>query len=919
MLHYNIQGISNKNDMLSLYLSDKKFDILCFTEHWLKINDLNHLLIHDYNLISSFCRTANIRGGVAIYAANGEDSNPFDVEEYCVPFHAEFAAATYPRCQALIIGVYRSSSSGNFNIFLQQLERLLDSVFHMHKYLFLMGDINCDLTECNADGVSLRELLATYGLFHTINAYTRITRDSASRLDNIITNFSLDFCSSGVLEPGFSDHNAQYIRLDCENNTKEAERVSRTLMTSLGLAQLKGTLATVNWDDFCLQTISCESAMQMFINILQYFVNEYSVTKILEKNSRTHIQWFSSELLRLRDALSAIKTVCSVTGCRRDWEIYNKFRADYKKKICIAKRNACSNFILHSENKSKCCWGLINSQRRKRSNTKENTKIKPDDFNTYFTSTPRNIIDSLPKHTCDIQVLITKIPNCNSTFFLRPVTEAEIILAITKIKNTHSLDCYGLGSKILKYVGDVIKYPLTVIFNKCLTEGIFPDCLKISRITPIYKKGSVNELNNYRPIAITPILSKVFEIILSIRLTDFLDKHKLLSPRQFGFRSGGSTSHAVRSLLGDVVDGLDREQHTSVVLCDLTKAFDCVSPQILTDKLERYGIRGHALKIFNNYLMHRKQYVEVGGERSLLGEQLYGVPQGSVLGPLLFNIYVNDLPLFLEGEKCILFADDTTLYASGRDIHALRASVDSLLTQTKKWFELNNLKLNDEKTQKLTITSNKLLPPQEHVTLLGINLDSHLTWGSQVDRVCSRVASNLYVIRKLGEIVPVHVVRVAYRALIESHLTYGLTLWGRSAEWRRAFIMQKRAIRAMAGVRSREHCAEWFKRFELLTLPSLYIYASLVELHKISSSISTHSDVHCHGTRNMSHMIIPRSRLRMSQVNKLDVRLFNRLPAHYKNLNLRTFKLRLKAALVKECYYTVEQYLRTGLSPVNEL
>lgn len=300
--------------------------------------------------------------------------------------------------------------------------------------------------------------------------------------------------------------------------------------------------------------------------------------------------------------------------------------------------------------------------------------------------------------------------------------------------------------------------------------------------------------------------------------------------------------------------------------------------------------------------------------RSLERSQEHGVPQGSVLGPLLFNIYINDLPIYLGNKKCMLFADDTTLYASGPDIRVLQADVDSLMIQARTWFEINNLKLNSDKTQILTFTSNKLLPPQKPVTLLGINLDSHLTWGSQVDRVCSRVASNLYVLRKLRGMLPPYVLKMAYRALVETHLTYGLTLWGRSADWKRAFIIQKRAIRAMAGVRSRDHCTEWFKRFELLTLPSLYVFASLVELHKESSLLCAHSDVHSHNTRNRNHLVIPRSRLKMSQVNKLDVRLYNCLPQHFKTLDMKDFKLHLRESLAKECFYSVEQYLRTGLS-----
>lgn len=915
MFHYNIQGVSNKEDMLMLYLSDKKFNILCLTEHWLNSNDLNCLHLRDYKLVSSFCRNENIHGGVAIFALIGEDCFSLDVDKYCIPFHAEFAGAMYPRCRAVIIGIYRSSSNGNFAIFLEQLESLLDSVFHTCKYIVLMGDINCDLVECNANGVSLRDLLSSYGLTHTIVDFTRVTNTSASRLDNIITNYDLNYSETGVVEPGLSDHNAQFIKLKVAG-VEGADCVMRTSIKAGGLMKLKRAMSLIDWEGFSLGSMSAESSVCLFLNVVQHFVQEYSITKkVEERHGQLPVQWFSRKLMRMRDALSAVKTVCAVTGGREDWEVYKHLKRDYRKEIEKAKLEACSNFILNAENKSKNCWRLINSHRSTASGSMLGgvTPIKPDDFNEFFVGAPGDIVRGLPDHQTNAQELISVIPNNNSSFFLRPVTEADVMSAMARLKNKSSQDHYNLSNRIMKSVCDVIVRPLTVIFNRCLTDGVFPESLKVSRIRPVYKKGNKNDVNNYRPIAITPVISKIFEIILSKRLLEFLNQNNLLNSSQFGFRSGCSTADALSTLLGDIVEGLDMRKHTSVVLCDLTKAFDCVSPDLLADKLTRYGVRGHSLKLFQSYLSDRKQYVEIDGVQSLLQVQKYGVPQGSVLGPLLFNLYINDLPLYLGEKKCVIFADDTTLYASGSDLHALKIETDSLLQQATYWFEMNQLKLNQSKTKTLIFTSDKLIKSQQPVTLLGINLDAHLTWGSQVDRVCSKIASNLYALRKLSGMVPQQVLRVAYFALVESHLTYGLTLWGRSADVGKVFVMQKRAIRAMARIGSREHCTEWFRRFRVLTLPSLYIYCSIVKICASLSIYSTHSDLHNYETRSRDNLLASRSRLTMSQKNKLDVRLFNKLPENLKQLDIKGLKAQLREILVDNCFYSVEQYLRTGL------
>lgn len=339
--------------------------------------------------------------------------------------------------------------------------------------------------------------------------------------------------------------------------------------------------------------------------------------------------------------------------------------------------------------------------------------------------------------------------------------------------------------------------PLVTIFNNCLTEGIFPRTLKVSRVVPIYKKGDADHANSYRPVAITPVLGKALEVILKSRLLGFIEGSGILVPNQFGFREGRSTTDAVMSIIQDAVAGFDSGQRTLLTLCDLTKAFDCLLPDLLFAKLEACGVRGVPLQFIQSYFNDRKQYVSFRNGRSGLLQQSYGVPQGSVIGPLFFIIYINDLSSFVTRASTTLFADDTTLCVRGRDLAVTEGAMTEALTQASDWFLANGLSLNDSKTQKILLTTDKttsLFPP---VTLLGMKIDQHLTWSSHINFICAKISRGLYALRRISGLLSMEVRLTAFYALIQCHLSYGVILWGQSADLGDAFILQKRAIRVI--------------------------------------------------------------------------------------------------------------------------
>ena len=496
------------------------------------------------------------------------------------------------------------------------------------------------------------------------------------------------------------------------------------------------------------------------------------------------------------------------------------------------------------------------------------------------------------------------------------------------LKNSNSCGIDNLSSNLLKISVNYLVYPLTFLINFSLESGIFPKMFKTAKVLPLYKKGDRLLLENYRPVSLLCSLSKVLEKIVFDKIVQFLTQHNILSDSQHGFRRGRNTQTAIIRFINNLYDNLDINNKCVGLFMDLSKAFDLVSHSLLGQKLCEYGLRGKIHDWLLSYLTDRKQLVDINGVRSKEQCVNIGVPQGSVLGPLLFLIFVNDLAYIDNNDKLTMFADDNTYLMCGSSLENTIESIQNAINNFVQWFKNSKLYLNTTKTVFINFTprtaaiNHSCLIKIEHKSIeqvsdtkfLAIYIDNALNWKKHVDFLCSKLSSLCFAVYRLRQVTNKSIALTFYFSHILSRLRYGIIFWGNSSQMHRIFKVQKRAVRNIVGCKRTDSCRPYFKSLNVLTLPCIYILELLIFVKTNPSFFIPNGNYHAYDTRHDKILAIPAHNLTLYENSPkyMGIKCYNKLPAEIKSIdNMKEFKKTVSKYLIENVYYSVSQYLDT--------
>ena len=420
----------------------------------------------------------------------------------------------------------------------------------------------------------------------------------------------------------------------------------------------------------------------------------------------------------------------------------------------------------------------------------------------------------------------------------KSISEDYVVEIINKLKNKSSYGHDNISNKLIKRAKHVLYRPISFLVNQMLTTGDFPSELKISKVKPLFKSGDNTLFCNYRPISLLPSISKIFEYVVFYQLMEYFIEHSLFSMQQYGFRPGHSTELAALRLVDQLNKQMDKMNTPINIYIDLSKAFDTLDHGILLAKLNYYGVHGTEYKLFQNYLDGRYQYVDYNGSKSEICSISTGVPQGSILGPLLFIIYINDLPQVSQIFDMLMYADDTTLICNLDEVLD-ETSLNLELNKINEWMSSNKLSLNTKKTKFMifhTAQRHVAYPSLylnnvdiERVTqfnFLGLILNSQLTWKNHTEHISTKISKIIGVIYRLKDIYPQSVLLMIYNTLILSHMNYCLLSWGsKMVNDHPLHLLQKKAVRLVTNSDYVSHSEVICRNHGLLRLPDMFRFA----------------------------------------------------------------------------------------------
>lgn len=889
LLNLNIQSLSSKFDLLVTFLEELSssnlfFSAISLQETWLsEHHDVNNFLIPNYNIVS-LDATCSSHGGLITYVHKSFHIKQLDLYKKTITWEGLFLEITGGGIQRPITlcNIYRPPRERNHDIesFLTDISGTLNTLSSKNSVLYA-GDINIDLLKVDTRNVfaSYLELLYSLSYLPCITLPTRLSRRSASLIDHVFYKSALpnESVNSGIIISSISDHFMTFTSLNQKIlHEPPPKTITYQVSDNTSINEFVKAIEAENILHKLNKNISDDPTPNCNIiqSVISKNIDKYLPKKTAKFNKYKHKlhPWITIGLIKsiknrdnIYKHLNSLDPDClEYMSCKINFATYSKI---LKKSIRNAKISYYNNLFLKYHNDSKKSWGLINSLLNFTKNKKDisklftvgNQTITSEEeiakhFNLFFSTIGEKQAAQIHNNTRLTFSAFLHSPTIKS-FNFTYVSFEDVSKIMNNFKPKCSVGEDNISLKLIKKITNSLSPALSLVINQSFSTGIFPDPFKIAKVIPLYKKEERSKFDNYRPISLLSSLSKIFEKIVHKQLYAYMNDNKLLCLNQHGFRPRHSTETATLEFVDRILSLLDNDKVPFSIFIDLSKAFDTLNHNILLSKLSYYGIKHTPLKWFQSYLYNRRQYVDYCGSSSSYVSTSIGVPQGSILGPLLFLIYINDINGVSPFFQAILYADDTTLTSTLCCFHDnlthLNTSdiINKELDKFYTWLCCNKLSLNINKTtymlfhacQKRVIPAdypkieinNIPLVRTNTFNFLGTIISDTLDWKPHINMVCKKLSRTIGILSKLRNTLPSRVLLTIYKSIFSSYLYQSILVWGHNQE--KIFKLQKKAIRIVFKSKYNAHTDSLFKQHKLLKFTDMYNVSAAKFYHKYTN------------------------------------------------------------------------------------